>query len=154
GAAGTIRPPAFVAIPSTSVTVGQTLYYSISSYASDPNIPPLPLTYSLGSDAPQGASIDPTTGLITWAVPSNQATTGYTFTVNVSDNQSPPNTGSGMVPVSVPPTTVVQLPVFGDFPHPEVIIGSTLTFDFSKYASDPNKPALPLTYTLGPGAPP
>ncbi len=150
GAAGQPLPPVFSSTPFASATVGATLTADLSTYAQDLNTPALPLTFSLGNDAPAGASIS-SSGTLTWAVPANEATGQVTFTVIVSDNQSPPATASAQITVYV---NSVQAPfINGNIPDQSVTTGNTLTFDLSHYASDPNNPPLPLTYTLGANAP-
>ena len=62
---------------------------NLSLYASDPNNPPLPLTYSLGADAPAGHDDRPVPGLLSWPGASNQTAGDYSFTVAVSDSGSP-----------------------------------------------------------------
>src|SRR5262249_24404808 len=93
--AGTILPPTLATLPPLSVTAGQPLSYNLASYASAPTTPPLPLTFSLGSGAPTGASIDPSTGVLTWAVSPTQASGPVSFTVIVSDNEATPQAASG-----------------------------------------------------------
>ena len=56
-------PPVLAAITNYTINEGTTL--SFTSVATDPDAPPQTLTYSL-SNAPPGASIDPSSGLFTW----------------------------------------------------------------------------------------
>jgi VCBS repeat-containing protein len=84
--------PVIAAIPAQSVEQGRTLTVNVS--ATDPddsNVSPESnvLTFSLQPNAPSGASIDPATGLFTWAVPRTQAVGLYTITVNVTDAGTP-----------------------------------------------------------------
>ena len=155
GAAGTVQPPVLLPPPTYAqwVLVGQTLNYDVSSYASDPNSPALPLTYSLGSGAPSGAAINATTGLITWPTASNQALGAYSFPVTVSDTSAPALTASQTYTVGVVPSYSISSPVLSLPPTEEVNIGSTLQVNVSTYASDPNTFPLPLTYSLGSSAP-
>ncbi len=149
GAAGQPLPPVLAALPSESITVGGTLTASLGSYAQDLNSPPLPLTFSLGNDAPAGASIS-SSGTLTWAVPADETTGPLSFTVIVSDNQATPATASGLITVYV---GQVSAPFLTAVPAQAVTVGQTLTLSLSKYAVDPNSPPLPLTYSLGDGAP-
>ena len=89
-----VVPPVVVApvlapIPAQSVKVGQTLELNVGSYAFDPNSPRLPLTYRLVGGTPSGASIDLTTGVLTWSPGENQHIGTYPITVQVSDNGLP-----------------------------------------------------------------
>ena len=76
-------------IPAQSVDVGQTLHLNLSPFASESGATALNLTYSLGSDAPAGASIDPTTGALTWPMGTNQQIGTYPITVRVVEDGSP-----------------------------------------------------------------
>ena len=155
GAAGTVRPPVLAPPPTFAqrVVIGQTLNYFVGSYASDPNTPALPLTYSLGSGAPSGATIGATTGEITWATAPNQAVGPYSFPLTVSDSSTPALTASATYTVDVVPSNSISSPHVNPFLTAEVDIGSTLQFNVGNFASDPNTPPLPLTYSLGSGAP-
>ncbi len=96
-----VAPPTLATIPTQTVDVGQTLQLNVSNYASDPNSPALPLTYSLVGSTPSGASIDPSTGIMTWALGANQQIGTYAITVLVSDNGSPPRTASETFNINV-----------------------------------------------------
>ena len=149
----TVYPPYIPTIPVQGVNIGQTLTVDLASYAYDPNSPTLPLTYTLGSGAPDGASINPTTGVLTFTPGSTQPIDTISIAFVASDNSSPPLTASGTVTVEVGAAGTVQPPVL--LPPPAyaqwVLVGQTLNYDVSSYASDPNSPALPLTYSLGSG---
>jgi ELWxxDGT repeat protein len=155
GATGTLRGPVLTSPPTFAprVLVGQTLSLSISQYASDPNIPALALTYSLGSGAPAGATINATTGLITWATAANQALAAYSFPVIVSDTNTPPLTASQTYIVDVVPGNSITTPFLSQPPTEEANVGSTFQFDMSHYVSNLNTPPIPFTYGLGSGAP-
>jgi len=82
----TNNTPVLAAIPNQTILAGQTLL--VTNSASDPNVPPLPLTFSLPG-APAGAAIDPTSGLITWRPTIAQSPSTQTIAVVVSDNGTP-----------------------------------------------------------------
>ena len=150
----TVLPPVLNPIPKQNATIGQPFSFNVSPFASDPNTPPLTLTYTLGSGAPAGAKINLTTGLITWTPASNQPTGQASITVIVSDSNSPPLTASGTLMVSVsaaviPP--VITPPTIGQIPTQSVNVGQSLQLNVSNFASDPNSPPLPLSYSLGAG---
>ncbi len=153
GTPGTVRPPVIAAVPATRVVIGQTLNDSVSSFASDPNSPALPLTYSLGPGAPAGATIDATTGEITWTTAANQAVGPYSFPFIVSDDNSPALTATGTLTVNVVGSETILGPIVMPLPIADVVIGGSAQVNVSSYASDPNTPPLPLTYSLGAGAP-
>ena len=104
-----------VTIPTQSVDVGQALQLNVSSFASETNAPTLSLTYSLGSGAPSGATISPTSGPLTWPMGANQQIGTYPITVQVADNGSPQHTASETFNVSVVD------------PSPVTISGATVT---------------------------
>jgi hypothetical protein len=89
------------------VTLGQTLVFTAS--ASDTDVPAQMLTFSLGPEAPPGASINPITGHFTWAPVSAPSTN--VFPVVVSDNGLPSLNAAQSVRVVVylPPTIGVQV---------------------------------------------
>ena len=149
-----IYAPVLQAIPAQNVDIGSPLQLDVSNYASDPNFPALPLTYTLGAGAPAGASIDPTTGLFSWTPAAGQATGSTPITVIVSDNQTPANTVTGTFSVNVFPAGTILPPTLGFIPNQFTEVGTAFHLDISQYASDPNTPALPLTYSLLAGAPP
>ena len=154
GTAGTVRPPVLTQpTGGTTVLVGSTWYFNVGTYASDPNSPALTLTYSLGSGAASGATINATTGEITWATSPTQALAAYSFPVTVTDTSTPALTASETYTVDVVPSYFTEPPTLSLLPSQEVDIGSTLQFNVATYASDPNSPPLPLTYSLGTGAP-
>ena len=81
--------------------IGQTLQLNVSRFASESNAPTLNLAYSLGSGAPSGASINPTTGAFTWPMGINQQIGTYPITVQVSDHGSPPQSAATTFNVNV-----------------------------------------------------
>lgn len=96
--APTNQPPVLAAIPNQSILAGQTLL--VTNSATDPNVPPLPLTFSL-FNPPVGASIDPNTGLFTWRPAIAQSPSAPTVSVVVSDNSQPPLTATQNFTVTV-----------------------------------------------------
>jgi hypothetical protein len=106
--APTNQPPVLSAIPNQSILAGRTLL--VSNSATDPNVPPLPLTFSL-FNPPAGASIDPNTGLFTWRPAIAQSPSTQTVAVVVSDNGTPvlSATQSFMATVNQPVNPVLNL---------------------------------------------
>ncbi|MDQ6630246.1 MAG: hypothetical protein M3Y82_00635, partial [Verrucomicrobiota bacterium] len=85
--APTTTPPVLAAIPNKIINSGDTLTFTNS--ASDSDIPPQTLTFSLDSGAPLAATIHPTSGIFTWTAPTTFLPTTNAVTVRVSDNGSP-----------------------------------------------------------------
>jgi hypothetical protein len=85
--------PSLAAVPNQIVEAGTLL--SITNSASQSNVPPLPLVFSLDPGAPANAVIDPTTGILTWtsAIDSPQSTNQLTVSVTTS-NTTPALTAS------------------------------------------------------------
>jgi hypothetical protein len=81
------RPvPVLNAIARESVAPGQPLTFQVT--ATDPN-PGGPLVFSLGSGAPAGATINPSTGVFSWTPSSAQAGATYIIPVTVTDPSGP-----------------------------------------------------------------
>jgi hypothetical protein len=98
--------PVLSAIGNQTIIAGQTL--SITNVATDANVPPQALTYSL-SVAPTGAGINATSGILTWRPTMSQALSMNNISVVVTDNGVPPlsATQSFAVTVLVPVTPVL-----------------------------------------------
>ena len=94
----TNQPPVLAAIPNQSILAGQTLL--ITNLASDPNVPPLPLTFSL-SNPPAGASINTNSGVFTWRPGIAQSPSTQTVSVVAADNEVPPLTATQSFTVTV-----------------------------------------------------
>src|SRR5690606_3806205 len=59
------------------------------------------LSYALTGTVPEGAKIDPTSGLLTWTPPLTLELGDFTFTVTVTDKGDPPQTVNKEVKVKV-----------------------------------------------------
>ena len=88
----TNSPPVISAFPLITTNSGATVIYQFT--ATDPDVPPQVLTYSLDSSAPQNASIDPETGTFTWPIPASTVTTTNVVAVTVTDDGLPPLSSS------------------------------------------------------------
>jgi hypothetical protein len=103
-------PPALAPIPSQGVTLGQTLVFTAT--ATDTNLPLQQLTYTLGPDAPPGATINAITGQFQWtptAAPATQA-----VTVIVTDDGEPNLSASRLVQLQVHPPPTITVQIAGD----------------------------------------
>jgi subtilase family serine protease len=143
---GTNYPPTISVASSVTINAGQTLLLTVT--ANDPN-PFSTLTFSLGSGAPSGMTIDAITGLITW--PTSPAYGGTTNTVHVivSDNGQPPLSATGVVSVAV--LQLVSPPVLAPIGNYTISEGTLLIV--TNTAVDNNLPPRPLVFSLGAGAP-
>ncbi len=109
------RAPALNPIANQLLTEGQLL--SLTVGASDPDRPAQTLRFSL-VQAPQGASIQATTGLLLWRPNGEQGGRIHTCTVRVTDNGTPPLSADATFEIGVRDTSSDLLLVAG--------IGATL----------------------------
>jgi hypothetical protein len=98
--------PVIAPIANQLLILGQTL--NLTASATDTDLPPQTLTFSLGPGAPAGATIDPTSGQLSWT-PTNAPATN-TLSVIVTDNGIPSLSATQSFTVTVlPPTPRPQL---------------------------------------------
>ncbi|TVR48813.1 MAG: tandem-95 repeat protein, partial [Puniceicoccaceae bacterium] len=91
------HPPVLDPLPDRLIVLGQTLAFT--ARATDSDLPKNTLAFSLGTDAPAGAAIDPATGAFNW---TPQAATGpIPVTVVVTDDGEPPLSASRTFLVTV-----------------------------------------------------
>lgn len=99
-------PPVLTFIPNLMVHAGSLVMFT--NLASDPDLPPNTLTFSLGSNAVATASLDSTTGVFTWPTSEADADTTNIFTVTVADDGVPPLTDTQAFSVAVSPRPFIQ----------------------------------------------
>ena len=102
----TNQPPVLAAIPNQSILAGRTLL--VTNSASDPNTPPLPLTFSLLT-APTNAAINASNGVFSWRPAIAQSPSTQTVAVVVSDNGSPILSATQSFTATVTPPAVPTL---------------------------------------------
>jgi cyclophilin family peptidyl-prolyl cis-trans isomerase len=147
------RPPVFASTgQSLLVAPGGTLQTTVS--ATDPDYYSYPITYSLAAGAPAGATIDPQTGVLTWAVPASTAG-GTTVPISVTATEvsstplaNPSSSETLNVQVVSP-----QAPVFASVPPTALAATPGKTLQVPITASDPTAYNYPVTYSLAAGAP-
>ena len=130
-------PPVLTYIGSKSVNELDTL--SFTATATDPDVPPQTLTFSLGSGAPSGASIT-SGGYFTWTPTEAQGPGSYNINITVSDGID--------IDYEVITITVNEVnlpPILGSIGDKTVQAGTLLQFTVT--ASDPDLPAQTLTYS-------
>lgn len=124
-------------------TINELAMLSVSASASDADLPPNVLIFSLVSP-PSGMSINPNTGAISWTPAENQGPSVNTITVVVTDNGSPPLSATNSFTVTVNEVnSAPALPLQLDSTIDEL---STLTM--TDTAADSDIPANALSYTL------
>jgi hypothetical protein len=98
--------PVLAPIPVQTNFAGVTLV--LTNSATDPDIPANHLTYSLGTNAPAGASLDPSTGVFKWTLPGPNGSFNQ-ITINVTDDGSPPLSDSQILTVVIEPASAPQI---------------------------------------------
>ena len=98
-------PPVFVApIPNTNFSINVGVSLSVTNVATDSDLPPQTLTFSLLS-APTNATLDASSGIFTWRPVVPQAGTSNLVTVAVTDNGTPNLSATQSFSVIVNPLT-------------------------------------------------
>jgi hypothetical protein len=143
---GANRPPTLN--PVGNRTVAEQTLLTFTASATDPDAGQT-VSYSLSADAPAGASIDAGTGQFTWTPTEAQGPGVYGLTVRATDNGVPARTVGERISVTV--TEVNRPPSLS--PIGDLAVNEGWMLSFVATASDPDLPANPLTYSLGPGAP-
>jgi hypothetical protein len=108
------HPPVIKAIPVQTVAPGRTLKLGLAGFVSDLDRPAQKLHYELAVGAPAGASIDPNSGLFTWATTPSQHIGAYAFGIIVTDSGSPQMSQSANFRASVVdthPATILKAKV-------------------------------------------
>ncbi|MGE3313134.1 MAG: LamG-like jellyroll fold domain-containing protein, partial [Limisphaerales bacterium] len=84
-----------ISLPSPILTRDSLVEFTVS--ATDADLPTQSLSFSLGTGAPPGTSIDPTTGKVTWTIGSEIADGEYSIPIRVSDDGTPAGSATGSV---------------------------------------------------------
>ena len=107
-------PPTLAAIPDQTVYALSTL--NVTNSAADTNLPLQTLTFSLATNAPAGAEINPTNGIFTWTPDATYADTTNSIAVSVTDVGLPPlsDTKAFHVTVLLPPPFIQNVAVSTD----------------------------------------
>jgi len=131
-------PPELASIDNKTIDEGTTLTFSAS--ATDVDLPKQSLFFSL-KGAPEGASINSSTGAFSWTPTESQGPDTYTITIHVSDGFLSDTEAFNVIvnETNQPPV----LPTIGNLTVDE---GSALSF--SAAANDPDIPEQALTYEL------
>jgi hypothetical protein len=140
----TKSPPVLTGVPE-SATIDELVLYTFGANATDVDIPPETLTFSLVG-GPAGATIDSATGNFTWTPAEDQGPGLYNFAVRVSDGLA--NTDA---PISLTVNEVNVAPVLDAIGNKTVDEETLLTFMAT--ATDADIPANTLTFSLDPGSP-
>ncbi len=142
-----IDAPVLTPIPDYTINEGSLLNFT--AHATDADLPAQVLTYYLLAGAPEGAIIDPSSGVFIWTPLEAQGGASYSITVSVTDNANPPLTTSRTFTVIV--NKVNSPPLIGNMGDVTVDPGTKLNLTVP--AIDFDLPPQTLTHALlsGPG---
>ena len=144
--AGANHPPVVQTIPEQTVTEGTRLQFTAVATDSDEG---QHLTFSLGADAPAGVDIDTANGVVSWTPTEEQGPGVYDFAIRATDDGLPSRVGGTRVHVTVLETN--RAPALD--PVPEQTVEERATLLLQIVATDPDRPANTLTFSLDTGAP-
>jgi len=113
-------PP--VLAPIANYTDYEATLLIITNSATDNSLPPKPLTFALGGDAPTNATVDPVTGIFQWRPTAAQAPSTNIISVIVADNGTPPLSATQQFTVVVYPVAYEFLVSFGST---NLLVGGT-----------------------------
>jgi cyclophilin family peptidyl-prolyl cis-trans isomerase len=137
--------PTLSPIGAKSVNEGENLAFTAT--ASDPNLPNDTLTFSLLAGSPDGMTIDPATGAVSWT--PSELLGGQTVNVTIRVTDQGGQFDEETIAITV--NEVNQTPVLGAIGDKVAIRDQLLTF--TAVTTDADQPAQTLTYSLGAGAP-
>ncbi|MBK7999079.1 MAG: putative Ig domain-containing protein [Verrucomicrobia bacterium] len=141
------QSPSLAAISDQTISEGETISFPAS--ATDPNGPSQTLTFSLGAGAPEGATIDPVSGVFSWTPSEAQGPGSFQIGIIVTDDGTPALGAARSFLVTV--NEVNQPPVLQPLADQIVNVGGFLVFSIP--VEDPDIPHPTLNYSLGAGAP-
>jgi len=140
----TNSPPVLKVPPDQTIQALSTL--TVTNTATDPDIPANALTFSL-VNPPDGAAIDPLTGVVSWTPGQLQSPGSYTLAVKVTDNGSPPLAATNSFKVQV--TTLNRAPALA--PLAPLTVSELTLLTLTNSASDPDLPTNKLTFSIASG---
>ena len=136
------QPPVLEDVADRSIDEGQLLAFD--AVASDPDLPPNTLTFSLGPGAPEGATIDPSTGRFTWTPGESHGGEAFSVTIRVSDGIAAPVEKSFVVTV----VEVNNAPRFDPVDPPKATPGETYQLTVTARDDDGPGDSYPVVYRL------
>ena len=134
------RPPALTVLSNAVVNEQALLTFTATASDLDTN---QTVAFSLGN-APDGAAIDPVTGVFSWTPTEAQGPGVYIISVRATDDGAPPLTAQKRVVVTV--NEVNTPPVLPAIADQTIDEGRTLSLSLA--AADADLPAQSLTYSL------
>ena len=143
-AGGSNACPVLTTIGNRTVTQGSQLTFTATATDADAG---QTLTFSLDPGAPQGATINSSTGAFTWTPTSSGA---FAMTVRVTDNGNPSCSDFETIQVSVTGENGNSCPVLNAIGDRTINEGSEMNFTATATDADAGQT---LTFSLDPGAP-
>jgi hypothetical protein len=140
--AETNSPPSIDPIPTQSANENELFEYQV--IASDPDVPSQTISYSL-SGAPDGMSINESTGLIIWTPGESADNESFTFSVIVTDDHVPAMSDTEIMTVTL--SNVNSPPILGLITTPLTVAEGELV-TFTATATDNDLPQQVLTFIL------
>jgi VCBS repeat-containing protein len=125
-------------------TIDELKTFSLTASGSDKDLPANNLTYSLEPNAPDGMTIDPKSGQISWTPTEIQGAGDYSVTVRLTDSGTPSLADTKTFKVHV--NEVNTAPILAPIGNKSVNEETGLTFNVT--ATDADLPANSLQYTL------
>ncbi|MBN2477072.1 MAG: putative Ig domain-containing protein [Pirellulales bacterium] len=130
--------------PIDDQTVREQMALTLTAVATDEDLPPNELVFSLAPEAPAGATIHPATGVFTWIPTEQQGPGTYTITVRTTDSGTPLLGDATSFSVTVEEAN--RAPVLQELADQTVDLGGTLAL--TPMVADPDWPANGLTFSL------
>ncbi len=136
------EPPALAPLADQVVDEGSLLVVPLT--ATDPDLPPQRLSFSLDPGAPEGADIDPEGPALVWTPAEEHGPGVYTLTVRVTDDGTPPLSSTRTVRITV---NEVNNPPEMAFISPQTVEEGE-TFSLQLEARDPDAAQSPIRFEL------
>jgi hypothetical protein len=139
-------PPVLASIGNKAINELAQLSFTVS--ATDPDTQQT-RTFSLDEGAPNGAAINPESGLFTWTPTEAQGPGVYGITIRVTDNGTPNQSDSETISITVNEVNTTP----GLFSIGNRTVNEETLLTFTALASDSDVPANTLSFSLDEGAP-
>lgn len=123
--------------------VNEGAFVTFTNTSTDADLPPQQRTYSLVG-APEGAQLDPLTGVFTWQTTETDGPGLYSITVVVSDNGAPPLTDNKTFTITVNESN--SAPTIGFIANQSTYAGTRVSVSIP--ALDADLPAQTFTYSI------
>ena len=137
-------PPVVAAIGDKTINAGLLLTFPV--VAEDKDLPAQTLTYALAPGAPEGAAINPVSGVFTWSPVEAQGPATYPVTFRVTDNGTPNMSSTQTITITVTVGAANNPPVLASLLQRTVNELSLLWVTNS--ATDPDPGPQTLTFSL------